>query len=71
MHENFKNYLSICLTLIFYHCLYFQVNDDDDARSKPEAMTQIPIYPSQGHYTENKIAIRKFVKAFKENAYPN
>ena len=44
-------------------------DDDDDATSKPEAMTQIPIYPSQGHYTENKIAIRKFITAFKENAY--
>ena len=73
MHENFETIpLSIkVVTLIFYHCLYFQVNDDDDATSKPEAMTQIPIYPSQGHYTENKIAIRKFITAFKENAYSN
>ena len=63
---------SIFQNLELYFFCFISVllfNDDDDATSKPEAMTQIPIYPSQGHYTENKIAIRKFITAFKENAY--
>ena len=60
--QNLKLYFFCFISALLF-------NDDDDATSKPEAMTQIPIYPSQGHYTENKIAIRKFITAFKENAY--
>lgn len=68
--SSFRTYVQFVSLFIFIlSFLGLLFNDDDDATSKPEAVTQIPIYPSQGHYTENKIAIRKFITAFKENAY--